>query len=484
MGTLTHCKPAREQTEHVAGGLQGVRENDRVDVEDRVLTPLPVNESAEEDVDDANEALSHEHTLPEIQRMTHFGHEGHEQEGSRVCVDHVVDGAKLVGEANDLLLVFCRGRTREGMDGIGRLDQSGTEHCLVIDGVLRRSNHDDDEVDHIQPHRQVAHPAESLEGPDRPRKNPHHGDNHDHDGETDFVLRDLAEEGGIAEHHHGDRKELLEGLSKVDEVAVLGSENTQDRITKTHHWEASGVQSDETLPDAIAGERGGDAKDDEESHTGTETHGGKDRATARRRSVPRASSTRVRSCDLRSARPAQNISGHQVKYGPPTGGSKRPRGVPPFRVGHPHRVVRHRGSNDSVLLVSRPAFLLTLLPRFLLLVAVAFGEPVHDHALDGSRSALLDVFGIFAPFDLAFDFRPVDVFFKCNRSICPGCKTPHPLPDLGLLLVDGMDIAHSLCGINLDGRGMGNPDRRDRRHRDGRRGKKQEGWTERKRLRK
>lgn len=261
---------------------------------------MPVDKSAEENIYDADKALSHEHTLPEVHWVTHFGHERHEQERSRVCIDHIVDSSELVCEANDLLLIFCGRRASKSMDRIGCLDQSGAEYRLVVDGILRRSNHDDDEVDDIQPNRQVAHPPQSLESPDCSRENTNHGNNDNDNDKADFVLGYLTEKRSIAEHDYRDGEKLLKSLSEVDEVAVFRAEYAQDWVAKTHHWEASGVKADEALPDAVPGKCCRKAKYDEESDSRTETHGGKDRSMERVQRSTNSCHERILNLNLRS----------------------------------------------------------------------------------------------------------------------------------------------------------------------------------------
>lgn len=115
--------PAGQEPEHVARRLEAVRVDHVDDVVGRVLAVEGVDEHAEEHVDDADEGLGHEHALPEVERVSHLGEEGHEEEGAGVGVDHGVDGVERGGEAGGLLLVRVRGDPGKDLDGLDRLDE-------------------------------------------------------------------------------------------------------------------------------------------------------------------------------------------------------------------------------------------------------------------------------------------------------------------------------------------------------------------------
>lgn len=84
---------------------------------------MAVNESAEEDVDNADEGLCAEHALPEVPGVAHLSEESDEEESTTVGVDHGVDAVELAGEAGGLLHVCIRGWAGKGLDWLDGLQE-------------------------------------------------------------------------------------------------------------------------------------------------------------------------------------------------------------------------------------------------------------------------------------------------------------------------------------------------------------------------
>lgn len=145
---------------------------------------MAVDESTEEDVDNADEGLGAKHTLPEIPRMAHLSKEGDEQKSTSIAVYHLVDSVELTSEASSLLLVLIRRRAGKCPDGLNVVDASGVENSRVVDGKVGAGNHDDDERDDIEPDRQVGEPTDALQRADAAKD---HADHHEDDKTGDVA---------------------------------------------------------------------------------------------------------------------------------------------------------------------------------------------------------------------------------------------------------------------------------------------------------
>jgi len=130
-----------DQTEHIVDLLQSERLDGISDVGDGVLAVVSIDESAEEDVHDADERLCGQHSLPEIPRVAHLSEESNEEEGTAIGVDERVDAVELAGETICLLHVGVRGWAGEGSDWLDDFDEGGSEDGLVVDAVVGAGDH-------------------------------------------------------------------------------------------------------------------------------------------------------------------------------------------------------------------------------------------------------------------------------------------------------------------------------------------------------
>lgn len=92
MLALTDCNETCQQGKDITGCLQRVRPDDVDDVVCRVLAPEGVDEDTEQEVDDADEGLGAEETLPEVHGVAHLSEEIDEEEGTGVGVCDRVSG--------------------------------------------------------------------------------------------------------------------------------------------------------------------------------------------------------------------------------------------------------------------------------------------------------------------------------------------------------------------------------------------------------
>ena len=89
---LTDCDETCQQGKYVTGRLKRVRPDDVDDVVGGVLAPEGVDEDSEQEVDDADEGLGAEETLPEVHGVAHLGEESDEEESTGVSVCNEVSG--------------------------------------------------------------------------------------------------------------------------------------------------------------------------------------------------------------------------------------------------------------------------------------------------------------------------------------------------------------------------------------------------------
>ena len=72
---------------------------------------------------------------------------------------------------------------------------------------------------------------------------------------------------------------VLKRLHKVDNMSWYDTVNPKEWITKADHGETGGVETKIHIPETEARETGGNAEDNEESHTRAEADGGEDSTT-------------------------------------------------------------------------------------------------------------------------------------------------------------------------------------------------------------
>jgi hypothetical protein len=238
-------------------------------------------ESAEENVGEANESLCAENTLPEVPWVAHLSHEGNEKQSTAVCVHHAVDSVELRSETGNGLLVLVWWWASEGVDRIRSLDESRGKYGFVVDSIVGRGVHDDDEVDNVHPHGQMADPAEMLQLAHEAGSDTDKHDDKNDDNVANLLLGNLVEKCGVSENDDGDTEELLQRLGDVDEVTTPWAEDSQEGVTETQHGETRRVEAEEDFPDTEGSECSGDTEDDEEGNTRAETDSSKDRSENR-----------------------------------------------------------------------------------------------------------------------------------------------------------------------------------------------------------
>lgn len=92
LSALTDCDETCQQGKYVTGRLEWIRPDDVDDVVGRVLAPEGVDKDSEQEVDDADECLGAEETLPEIHGVAHLSEESNEEEGTSVGVCDEISG--------------------------------------------------------------------------------------------------------------------------------------------------------------------------------------------------------------------------------------------------------------------------------------------------------------------------------------------------------------------------------------------------------
>jgi hypothetical protein len=89
---LTDCDETCQQGKYVTGRLKRVRPDDVDDVVRGVLAPEGVDKDSEQEVDDADEGLGAEETLPEVHGVAHLSEESNEEKSTGVSVRGDVSG--------------------------------------------------------------------------------------------------------------------------------------------------------------------------------------------------------------------------------------------------------------------------------------------------------------------------------------------------------------------------------------------------------
>lgn len=215
---LTAGNEGGYQAENIVGCLQADGQNGISDVGGGVLSEMAVDKGTEEDVDDADEGLGAQHSLPEIPWVTHLSEESNEEKGTTVGVNHGVDTVELTGKAIGLLLVRIWWGTSECLDGLNDVDERRLGDDLVVRSPVGNCDHDHDEADNVQPHRRISQPTQALQRSDHSQNHTdHHEDDHAGD-EADALAGQLSNGLSTCKNQHGHSHELLERLGDVDEV--------------------------------------------------------------------------------------------------------------------------------------------------------------------------------------------------------------------------------------------------------------------------
>jgi hypothetical protein len=97
-----------------------------------------------------------------------------------------------------------------------------------------------------------------------------------HSREADRALGNLRYICCLAQNQDGNREELLERLSDVDEMTRFLAKESEEWITITHHWVARGIEFEVDFPDGPAREGGEYTEDDIESDTSAVADTGED----------------------------------------------------------------------------------------------------------------------------------------------------------------------------------------------------------------
>jgi len=87
--------------------LKRVRSDDVDDVVRRVLAPERVDEDTEQEVDDADEGLGAEKTLPEVHGVAHLSEESNEEESTSVGIYDGSVGDDTIGRLGNTYKPWC-----------------------------------------------------------------------------------------------------------------------------------------------------------------------------------------------------------------------------------------------------------------------------------------------------------------------------------------------------------------------------------------
>lgn len=119
-------------------------------------------EGTKENVDNADEDLCAQKTLPKVHRVPHLSQEGDKEQGTSPAVcyrglassaysqreteqvlhtNHLVDAVQLSSKSYCRRLVSVRWRARESLDRADVMDACGESGCLVVDREIGRCYH-------------------------------------------------------------------------------------------------------------------------------------------------------------------------------------------------------------------------------------------------------------------------------------------------------------------------------------------------------
>lgn len=149
----------REEGDDVAGGVCCGGAHSLVGRIDRVLALVGVDEESKEYVAEEDEALSADHSLPEVPGLAHLRHEFAEKHGTSVrvnCLHETGDGRT---EANGVR----RGAGIRVHDTVAFGNRVQVGRHGVIGGRISNHAHCHDKHDNVEPNCQVCNPTKSLE---------------------------------------------------------------------------------------------------------------------------------------------------------------------------------------------------------------------------------------------------------------------------------------------------------------------------------
>ena len=254
-----------------------------------VLALVGVLKKSEEHVDQIDEDIGADHTLPEVPRVTHLGQEIEEEHGSTISVD---DGIDTLVSAEET------GATRSesvGRRACERLDRNVAFHCPVgkvlvaicspssTEGAkhgrivrARGSTHSDSHKgsDDGRPDREIGKPSETLKRANLAKHHTEDGDDEEADNEAEPIAmsivlskRDLRYRSTKTEDKHSHQHEHLERLQNVDKMSHFGTEDTEEGLPKITEWVAVGIHVHVDTPDVPARNRSHEAENCVESST-------------------------------------------------------------------------------------------------------------------------------------------------------------------------------------------------------------------------
>lgn len=87
--------------------MEWVRSDDVDDVVRGVLSPEGVDEDTKQEIDDADERLGAEKTLPEVQGVAHLSEESNEEESTGVGVCGELAGESMIERLEDTYKPWC-----------------------------------------------------------------------------------------------------------------------------------------------------------------------------------------------------------------------------------------------------------------------------------------------------------------------------------------------------------------------------------------
>lgn len=240
------------------------------------MSEVAVDKGTEEDVDDTDEGLGAQHSLPEIPWVAHLSEESNKENSTTIGVNHVVDAVELTSKAIGLLLVRIWWGTNECLDGLNDVDERRLDDDFVVRSPVGNCDHDHDEADNVQPHRRISQPTQALQRSDHSQNHTdHHEDDHAGD-EADALVGQLSNGLSTCKNQHGHSHELLERLGDVDEVTGFLAVYTEEGIAVRQERVSGRVESQEHTPQNPAREGSSDTEDQVEGYTGTVADTGKD----------------------------------------------------------------------------------------------------------------------------------------------------------------------------------------------------------------
>ena len=235
---------------------------------DGILTLESINVDAEEEVDNIDEGVSYDESLPEVPGLAHFGHELAEKHGSTVRIDCLHEADDLTAERN------VGGRSSISHDGWWRRPDVGAicgHGSIVVRDRVRDGCDGNDHNDDVDPDGSVCDPTKTLESTNLPKEHTKNCPDDTADDVADVAV-DLVKTLSVTDDNNTNVEEQLDGLQNVECMASVGAVDAESDVSVGLQRVSMRVEGEEHVPDLPTSVTCESTKDCVEDNTRAVTH--------------------------------------------------------------------------------------------------------------------------------------------------------------------------------------------------------------------